>query len=78
MEGMWMGVKVEKPDTYDGNKSCDLDTWLFQVRKHLNFTVILERGHVPYTTSLLRSNTVLWWQKTCEGNRCPAMWEHFC
>ena len=42
MEGMWMGVKVEKPDTYDGDKSRDLDTWLFQVREHLNLTVIPE------------------------------------
>ena len=29
MEGMWMGVKVKKPDKYDGDKSRDLDTWLF-------------------------------------------------
>ena len=55
MEGMRMGVKVEKPNTYDGDKSRDLDTWLFQVRKHLNLTVIPERGHVPYATSLLRA-----------------------
>ena len=40
MEGMRMGVKVEKPKAYDGDKSRDLDTWLFQVRKHLNVTVI--------------------------------------
>ena len=40
MEGMRMGVKVEKPDTYDGDKSRDLDTWLFQVCEHLNLTVI--------------------------------------
>ena len=28
-EGIWMGVKVEKPDTYDGDKSRNLDTRLF-------------------------------------------------
>ena len=59
MEGMRMGVKVEKLDTYDGEKSCDLDTWLFQVRKHLNLAVIPERGHVPYAASLLHGNTAL-------------------
>ena len=78
MEGMRMGVKVEKPKAYDGDKSRDLDTWLFQVREHLNLTVIPERGHVPYAASLLRGNAVLWWRETCEGNCCPAMWEDFC
>ena len=29
MQGMQMGVKVEKPEAYDGDKSRDLDTWLF-------------------------------------------------
>ena len=40
MEGMRMGVKVEKPEAYDGDKSRDLDNWLFQVHKHFNLTVI--------------------------------------
>ena len=40
LEGMRMGVKVEKPEAYDGDKSHDLDTWLFQVCEHLNLTVI--------------------------------------
>ena len=59
MEGMRMGVKVEKPETYDGDKSRDLDTWLFQVCEHLNLTVIPKRGHVPYAASLLHGNIVL-------------------
>ena len=28
-EGMRIGVKVEKPETYGGEKARDLDTWLF-------------------------------------------------
>ena len=39
-EGMRIGVKVEKPEMYSGQKGRDLDTWLFQVRKHLNITLI--------------------------------------
>ena len=31
MEGMRIGVKVEKPENYDGSKGRNLDTWLFQV-----------------------------------------------
>ena len=62
-----MGVKVEKLDTYDGDKSRDLDTWLFQVCKHLNLTVIIERGHVLYSESLLCSNATLWWCETRKG-----------
>ena len=73
-----MGVKVEKPEADDGDKSRDLDTWLFQVRKHLNLTVIPRRGHVPCAASLLCGNAALWWRETCEGNRRPATWEDFC
>ena len=29
LEGMHIGVKVEKPENYDGNKGRDVDTWLF-------------------------------------------------
>ena len=78
LEGMWMGVKVEKPEAYDGDKSRDLDTWLFQVHKHLNLTLIPERGHVPYAASLLHDNVALWWHEMCEGNCRPAMWDEFC
>ena len=75
---MQMGVKVEKPEAYDGDKSCNLDTWLFQVRKHLNLTIIPERGHIPYVVSLLCGNAVLWWHEMCEGNCRPATWDEFC
>ena len=73
-----MGVKLEKPKAYDGDKSYDLDTWLFQVREHLNLTVIPEQGLVPYAASLLHGNAMLWLHKMCEGNHRPAMWEDFC
>ena len=69
LEGMHIGIKVEKPETYSGEKTCDLDTWLFQVREHLDITTIPARGHVPYAASLLRGNVALWWCETCEGNR---------
>ena len=52
-KGMRIGVKVEKPDNYDGNKGKDLDTWLFQVREHLDLTVILAQGHVLYVAFLM-------------------------
>ena len=29
IEGMRLGVKVEKPDVYSGEKGKDLDSWLF-------------------------------------------------
>ena len=73
MEGMRMGVKEEKPGVYDGDKSRKLDTWLCQVCKHLNLTVIPERGHVPYASSLLRNNAAFWWCEMCEGNRHLTM-----
>ena len=41
-EGMCIGVKAKKLETYSGEKGHDLHTWLFQVREHLNITLILE------------------------------------
>ena len=71
-DGMRIGVKVEKPETHSGEKGRDLDTWLFQVRGHLNIISIPERGHVQYAALLLRGNAALWWRETCEANRRPA------
>ena len=68
-DGMRLSVKVEKPENYDGNKAKDLDTWLFQVREHLELSTVRNRGHVPYATSLLCSNAALWWQEAYEANR---------
>ena len=78
MEGMRIGVKVEKPENYDGNKGRDLYMWLFHVQEHLQLTMILVRGHVPYATLLLRGNVTLRWRKLCEANNWPATWDDFC
>ena len=77
-EGMRFSVKVEKPETYDGEKARDLDTWLFQVREHLELSTVPVRGHVAYAASLLRGNAALWWREACEANRRPATWDEFC
>ena len=47
MEGVHIGVKVERPEYFDGGKTQDVDTWLFQVCEHLDITAIPERGRVP-------------------------------
>ena len=78
VEGMRIGVKVEKPENYDGSKGRDLDTWLFQVQEHLQLTVIPVRGHVPYAASLLRGNAALWWRELCEAHNRPTTWDDFC
>ena len=39
-EGMCFNVKVKKPETYDGAKAKDLDTWLFQVHEHLELSTV--------------------------------------
>ena len=75
---MRLNVKVEKPEQYDGDKARDLDTWLFQVREHLELSTVPARGHVPYAASLLRGNAALWWREACEVNRRPATWDDFC
>ena len=78
LEGVRLNIKVEKPDTYDGDKAKDLDTWLFQVREHLALLMVPQRGHVPYAASLLCGNATLWWREACKANHRPATWEDFC
>ena len=78
MEGVRVGVKVERPEYFEGGKTQDVDTWLFQVREHLDITVIPERGRIPYATSLFRGNTALWWRELCEADNRPANWDDFC
>ena len=77
-QGMRYGVKVEKPATYEGDKTEDLDTWLFQVREHLELATIPEDARVAYAASLLRGNAALWWREACEANRRPGDWDAFC
>ena len=78
MEGVRISIKVERPEYYDGGKTQDVDTWLFQVREHLDITVIPECGRIPYAASLFRGNATLWWRELCEANNRPGNWDDFC
>ena len=41
------GVKMERPDYFEGGKMQDVDTWLFQVREHLDIVMLPEPARVP-------------------------------
>ena len=69
LDGMRLSVKVEKPENYDGDKVKDLDTWLFQVREHLELLTVPAGAYVAYAASLLRGNAAMWWREACEAHR---------
>ena len=69
---MRISVKVEKPENYDGSKGSDVNTWLFQVCKHWDLTVIPAWGHVSYVALLLCGNPALWWRELCESDHRPG------
>ena len=72
-----MGLKVEKPETFDGAKHRDVNTWLFQVAEHMSLTRIPADSQVGYAASLLRGHAAMWWREICEsGNRLDS-WESF-
>ena len=71
------GVKLERPDYFEGGKLQDVDTWLFQVREHLTMTTMPEPAQVPYAASLFRGNAALWWRERCEDALRPANWHEF-
>ena len=72
-----MGMKVEKPETYDGAKHRDVDTWLFQVQEHMLLTGIPALSHVGYAASLLRGHAAMWWRELCESGNRLADWDEF-
>ena len=37
-----LGLKLERLETYDGAKYCDIDTWLFQAKEHMLLIRIVE------------------------------------
>ena len=78
IENVRIGVKMERPNYFYGNKDQDVDTWLFQVREHLDIIVTPERGQVPYAASLFRGNAALWWREVCKVNNRPGNWNDFC
>ena len=59
------GVKMERPDYFEGGKTQDVDTWLFQVREHLDIVMLPEPARVPYAASLFRGNAAVWWWEVC-------------
>ena len=74
------GVKMERPEYFEGGKTQDVDTWLFQVREHLDIVTLPEQARVPYAASLFRGNAALWWREVCEDahHPTPATWAAFC
>ena len=72
-----MGLKVEKPETYDGAKHRDVDTWLFQVEEHMSLTRVPADSQVAYAASLLRGNAAMWWRELCEGGNRLDAWDAF-
>ena len=72
------GVKMERPDYFEGGKNQDVDTWVFQVQEHLGLVgIVAEPARVAYAASLFRGNAALWWRERCEQNLRPATWQEF-
>ena len=78
ISGPHMGVKMERPEAFDGAKHQDVDTWLFQVGKHLRMLNIPEDSRVAYAASLLRGNAAMWWRERCKSDERAADWPTFC
>ena len=78
MQNVPLGIKMERPDYFEGNKLQDVDTWLFQVFEHLTITRLPEGSHIPYAASLFRGNAALWWREVCENAQRPVNWNAFC
>ena len=78
MQNVPLGIKMERPDYFEGNKLQDVDTWLFQVQEHLTITRLPEASHIPYAASLFRGNAALWWREVCQNAQRPGNWNVFC
>ena len=59
LEGMRLNVKVEKPEQYDGNKTKDLDTWLFSSAR--------TSGVIDYASERTRSIRCVFVMRQCSS-----------
>ena len=75
--GQPFGIKMERPDYFEGGRHQDVDTWVFQVQEHLNMTRLPTPTHVSYAASLFRGNAALWWRELCEQGLRSATWNEF-
>ena len=75
--GPQMGVKMERPEAFDGAKHQDVDTWLFQVDEHMRMVNVPADRQVAYAASLLRGNAAMWWRERCEAGERAADMLHF-
>ena len=62
---MRVGVKVGKPETYDGGKHHNVNTWVFQIQEHLKLTNLPDRFRAA---SLLRDNATMWRRELGESD----------
>jgi hypothetical protein len=54
-------LKVNLPDTYDGDTS-KLGDWLFQVKNYVILVRVPTEHHVNFAVSLLRGTALSWWR----------------
>jgi hypothetical protein len=59
-------LKPNKPNTYDGQRKHDLDSWISEVTRYFKAcgieTINLSEKCVPYAVSLLRGDASIWWE----------------
>ena len=72
-----MEVKMEKPDSFNGSKEKDVDTWLFTMDEYMTLLHFNAESFVQYASSFLRGNAALWWREVCENDMRPETWEDF-
>lgn len=69
--------KPPKPDQFFGTDDAKrVRQWIFQVENYFNVMNEPEARRVPYATTLLRKNALLWWQSLRPEER-PAAWDDF-
>lgn len=69
--------KPPKPDQFFGTDDAKrVRQWVFQVENYFNVIGEPDERRVPYATTLLRKNALLWWQSLRPEER-PATWADF-
>lgn len=69
--------KPEKPDQFFGTDDAKrVRQWIFQVENYFDVVGEPEARRVPYTTTLLRKNALLWWQ-SLQADERPAAFQDF-
>jgi hypothetical protein len=74
-------VKPSKPQHFSGDRSIDVDVWLFQLEQFMTLSAVSDNTRVPLAATFLDGSAATWWRMTALRNAAAQLstptWDQF-